>query len=83
MNDQNHVGQEIRHIFFPEIFVSLPYKPGWKYVGLVNDRKPSAGVSKFSLSSSGFRKPLTQKLYTFRPMLIYIIFIIFMSGTNF
>jgi hypothetical protein len=33
MNDQWHVGQEIRHDIFKESFVITPSKPVWKYVG--------------------------------------------------
>jgi hypothetical protein len=40
-NDQWHVGQEIRHVFFQESFVILPCKPVWMYGNRLRELRKS------------------------------------------
>jgi hypothetical protein len=56
-NDQWHVGQEIKHVFFlQEKFVISPCKPIWKYLG------PNKW-SKFSLSFGGLESLNSENLH--------------------
>jgi hypothetical protein len=57
MNDQWHVGQEIRHVVFQKSFVIPPCKPVWMYGNHLLES------TKVTLSFSRFRKPNSETMH--------------------